>query len=808
MDFRKKTNNKLHCHFFHITGNCKKADKCPFLHGKKLNGCPNGDKCPIQILHIPIEENKFITPMKQQSPQTDQKSHDNSSDTKSSSPEQQSSDKKQNKQITVPKELEDEEVKHNVQVQPPKDVVINKQLPMNIQDLIKSHYNQCQESANFISNFYQLSQDMKQFLPIYQSILPRMELDLMFIMDCTGSMSGWIQAVKDEILSIIAAIKDVNKGNTSIRISFIGYRDYGSIQRFSIFDFSSEIDSFQNFLGSVQAEGGNDAQEDVAGGFKHANLQQWKSQAKYAVFIADCPAHGKEYSDAHGDRYPDGDPDGIDLKQEFKNLIKKGVKLYSIQITQQTKQMFELFKQYNKEVNGQDLEILDLGYSTQWFGKMVTQTATQTLSMSYTRQNKENPESAFYKAFKICQAQDTQQKDSFFKRFNIKEANESEESDEEETKSDVEVINLKTYPQKQFPEAIFSQNFEATCHSYFIVQDVGVPINWKKPLVQHSEIKTKLQISRIPFAEGAMRYAFYAKDTMLNQKLVVKLNKKQHKSDPTLNKADMIKDLESQFICQHIVNQFNDRVSEHVTSTENLKNFVHCYIYEFTDPAHPFKFYQAENYIPGEYVKFNNNSGWCDLKFDEPGLLSQALSHFSYQVTEGYLMIVDLQGVGGLLTDPQIHCLDQNRFGFGNLGYCGFFKFFMTHQCNKFCKQLQLVYPQIKEIPTDMKFFKYEIVKPDNPNKKVCTICDVCKKGFKINAGFLYERRIQCREKYCPACNSMRVSTLKTDSCKQCNGPFCYSVYWTLMKRTQASELCINCRKLERDKMREQLEKQ
>ncbi|KAL4467275.1 hypothetical protein ABPG72_010082 [Tetrahymena utriculariae] len=807
MDFRKKTNNKLHCHFFHITGNCKKADKCPFLHGKKLNGCPNGDKCPIQILHIPIEENKFITPMKQQSPQTDQKSHGNSSDTKNSSPEQQSSDKKQNKQITVPKELEDEEAKHNVQVQPPKDVVINKQLPMNIQDLIKSHYNQCQESANFIFNFYQLSQDMKQFLPIYQSILPIMELDLMFIMDCTGSMSSWIQAVKNEILSIVTTIKDVNKGNTSIRISFIGYRDYGVDQRYSIFNFSDNIDEFEKFLINVQPIANSDTPEDVAGGFKHANLQQWKSQAKYAVFIADCPAHGKEYNNDYSDRYPDGDPDGIDLKQEFKNLIKKGVKLYSIQITQQTKQMFELFKQYNKEVNGQDLEILDLGYSTQWFGKMVTQTATQTLSMSYTRQNKENPESAFYKAFKICQAQDTQQKDSFFKRFNIKEANESEESDEEETKSDVEVINLKTYPQKQFPEAIFSQNFEATCHSYFIVQDVGVPINWKKPLVQHSEIKTKLQISRIPFAEGAMRYAFYAKDTMLNQKLVVKLNKKQHKSDPTLNKADMIKDLESQFICQHIVNQFNDRVSEHVTSTENLKNFVHCYIYEFTDPAHPFKFYQAENYIPGEYVKFNNNSGWCDLKFDEPGLLSQALSHFSYQVTEGYLMIVDLQGVGGLLTDPQIHCLDQNRFGFGNLGYCGFFKFFMTHQCNKFCKQLQLVHPQIKEIPTDMKFFKYEIVKPDNPNKKVCTICDVCKKGFKINAGFLYERRIQCREKYCPACNSMRVSTLKTDSCKQCNGPFCYSVYWTLMKRTQASELCINCRKLERDKMREELEK-
>jgi hypothetical protein len=32
-------------------------------------------------------------------------------------------------------------------------------------------------------------------------------------------------------------------------------------------------------------------------------------------------------------------------------------------------------------------------------------------------------------------------------------------------------------------------------------------------------------------------------------------------------------------------------------------------------------------------------------------------------------MIVDLQGASGILTDPQIHCLDNKRFGSGNLGY-------------------------------------------------------------------------------------------------------------------------------------------
>ena len=63
-------------------------------------------------------------------------------------------------------------------------------------------------------------------------------------------------------------------------------------------------------------------------------------------------------------------------------------------------------------------------------------------------------------------------------------------------------------------------------------------------------------------------------------------------------------------------------------------------------------------------------------------------------MTEGFLMIVDLQGVNGVLTDPQIHCIDYTRFGKGNLGYEGILKFFFSHKCNQFCKDLGLVNPQ------------------------------------------------------------------------------------------------------------------
>lgn len=55
--------------------------------------------------------------------------------------------------------------------------------------------------------------------------------------------------------------------------------------------------------------------------------------------------------------------------------------------------------------------------------------------------------------------------------------------------------------------------------------------------------------------------------------------------------------------------------------------------------------------------------------------------------------MVDIQGVGNVLTDPLIHSLDENRFDAGNFGYEGILKFFISHKCNKYCKHLNLVHP-------------------------------------------------------------------------------------------------------------------
>jgi elongation factor 2 kinase len=91
--------------------------------------------------------------------------------------------------------------------------------------------------------------------------------------------------------------------------------------------------------------------------------------------------------------------------------------------------------------------------------------------------------------------------------------------------------------------------------------------------------------------------------------------------------------------------------------------------------------------IAGEYIKHNSNSGYVEC---HRRATPQAFSHYTFEASRGRLIVVDIQGVNDLYTDPQMHTLEGTGYGEGNLGANGFALFFAAHRCSPLCAKLGL----------------------------------------------------------------------------------------------------------------------
>ena len=97
------------------------------------------------------------------------------------------------------------------------------------------------------------------------NVVEKTSLDLLFVMDITGSMSPYLNQSKQNIINIMNKIILECPG-IDINLGFIGYRDVYEInnKNYVDIDFTQNHKSLQNSIQNVIASGGGDGPEDVA----------------------------------------------------------------------------------------------------------------------------------------------------------------------------------------------------------------------------------------------------------------------------------------------------------------------------------------------------------------------------------------------------------------------------------------------------------------------------------------------------------------------------------------------------------------
>jgi Mg-chelatase subunit ChlD len=130
-------------------------------------------------------------------------------------------------------------------------------------------------------------------------------VEVAFVLDTTGSMSGLIENAKRKIWSIATSIVDANPA-AEVRMALVAYRDIGDEYVTRKFDLTTDIQGLYAELLKFRAQGGGDWAESVNEALDVAvtklNWSQEKHVRRIVFLVGDAPPH-MDYSQDR--KYPE-----------------------------------------------------------------------------------------------------------------------------------------------------------------------------------------------------------------------------------------------------------------------------------------------------------------------------------------------------------------------------------------------------------------------------------------------------------------------------------------------------------------------
>lgn len=487
-------------------------------------------------------------------------------------------------------------------------------------------------------------------------------LDLLILLDCTGSMGSCMTKVKDDINGLVDNISG-RMANMKIRLCFVGYRDHGDNEkRFAIEPFTSDVNKFKNKIAGEPATGGADGPEDVHGGIKVALDQKWELTNRIIFHIGDAPCHGSKYHSGMSDDYPDGHPSDPSIESLLKQLQSKNIVYYFGRLNSSTDTMI---REFNKAVGSEYIQSVNIDANT--LMKTVTASVSATIKASISGTH-------------------TMTSTSGRTTSGISDAVEVRLSKAEPAWDTLGESNV----------SLFKMRFPATIDALVAADD-------DLDVVEDFPAHAIFKIATTPFDKGAQRAAYKAREyrdfpLIVNpanfDSSVIKTS--LSRSVDSSSRESYEKNLAAQRCAIMFANEFSKLAKAKGIPT--IK-YVDATIGQIQNaPGRPYFF--REGLVSGEFEKYNSNVGFVEEMPSAKGKVDhsavQAFSHWTFERSGHQMLVNDCQGAYDaankqfILTDPAIQCKNVLRFDKTNMSEKGFERFFQTHKCNDCCKKLGL----------------------------------------------------------------------------------------------------------------------
>ena len=171
-------------------------------------------------------------------------------------------------------------------------------------------------------------------------------LDVLFLLDSTGSMADEIHRIKSTLHAIAREVSTL-PASPDLRFGMVAYRDRGDDYVTRLHDFEGDVERFQDAISSVEAEGGGDYAESLNQALHEAvNDMRWRQDAVRLIFlVADAPPH-LDY------------PQDEDYAVEMERPRQRGIKIFSVASSGLDDRGEYIFRQLAQQTMGKFIFIL------------------------------------------------------------------------------------------------------------------------------------------------------------------------------------------------------------------------------------------------------------------------------------------------------------------------------------------------------------------------------------------------------------------------------------------------------------------